>query len=242
MISTQSLSMFRVSTLCAALLVSPWATAQPLANENTQNGHCGSGFTERFVPDQMFGCDMAQACKTHDVCYGVCGPHGSMRGSAYCKQSELSPERVATKNKCDDQFRSDISKINNGKCDAIASIYTLAVRLFGQGPFNGKPMPPQAMRDLIETSSTPDEAVTKFKALATEAKAGKLDLSQLKRQGDAIILPTMQAGANPGGMTLQLKQGASSTDIENAMEAWKNRQASKPLILNKASDAQGATK
>lgn len=226
------------------IAIAATAHAQTSSSAGTPSGYCGSGVTEKVVPDQVFDCDIAGACEMHDVCYGKCDPGGSKEGSDYCKQSEFSPERVAAKRACDRQFYQDITKANGNKwqCKAIAGIYTAAVAIAGQGPFNGKPMSPQAMRDLVETSATPEEAVIKFNALATEAKAGKLDLSQLKRQGNAIILPAVQAGANPGGMTLQLKQGASSADIEKAMEAWKNRQAFKPLILNKANSMPGETR
>lgn len=193
--------------------VSMWGTAwliflvgaahgQMPAAARTAVDQCGSGFTEVFVPEQMFGCDMAEACNAHDICYGKCSPGGSKEGSGYCKQSEFSAERVAAKQACDRQLFWDIAKTNGNKwqCRAIGGFYTAAVVMAGQGPFNGKPMSPQAMKSLIETSTTPEEATAKFNALALEAKAGHLDLSKLQREGVLITLPDLQASPVKSGM------------------------------------------
>ena len=83
------------------------SNGQTSATTKAVADHCGSGFTEAFVPEQRFGCKMAQACKAHDICYGACDPGASKQGSDdYCKRSEFSAERVATKQACDTQFWS----------------------------------------------------------------------------------------------------------------------------------------
>ena len=218
-------SLYLIVMFCTSAFVLLFAGpsyGQTSAITKTNADYCGSGFTEAFVPEQMFGCKMAEACKAHDICYSACEPGGSKHGSDYCKQSELSAERIAAKQACDTQLFWDIAKTNGNKwqCRAVGGIYSAAVVIAGQGPFDGKPMPPQAIKALIETSATPEEAVSKFKALAFEAKSSQLNLSQLQRKGKTITLTDGQASPTHNGMPLQLKHGASSQEIAQALQAW----------------------
>lgn len=247
----ECMNMKKQKSLTAAMCIFTWfillvgaSHGQTPAATNTAIDHCGSSFTEAFVPEQMFGCNMAEACKAHDICYGKCDPSGSKEGSDYCKQSEISAERVAAKQACDKQFFWEIAKTNGNKwqCRAIGGFYTAAVVIAGQGPFNGKPMSPQTMKSLIETSTTPEEATAKFNALALEAKAGHLDLSKLQREGTLITLPDLQASPAKSGISLKFKQGASSEEIAQAMANWRRRQSAAPLIFRKIESTNGATK
>ena len=145
---------------------------------------------------------------------------------------------------CDTQFFRDIAKANANKwqCRAVGSIYTAAVVIAGQGPFNGRPMPPQAMKALIETSATTEEAQGKFKALALQAKANQLDLSQLKRKGNTITVPALQTSHANNSNLLELKLGASNQEIEQALQAWQIKSSASPLILKKMESTAGERK
>ncbi|MFM2075116.1 MAG: hypothetical protein RJB34_1421 [Pseudomonadota bacterium] len=236
-----------VVSVCVAtlmfLLTGP-ANGQTTHSAKTTDGYCGSGLTESFVPEQMFGCKMSDACKAHDICYGACDPGGIKEGTDYCKQSEFSPERVAGKQACDTQLFWDISKANGNKwqCRALGGIYTTAVVIAGQGPFNGKPMPPQALKALVETSATPEEAQSKFKDLALQAKANQLDLSGLQRKGNTITVPALQTSPAKNSAMLELKQGASHQEITQAMQAWQNRSSASPSLLKNLNNTTGDTK
>jgi hypothetical protein len=236
-----------IATFCTSaflLLYAGPSNGQTPATTKANADHCGSSFTEDFVPEQMFGCKMAEACKAHDICYGACDPGGSKHGTDYCKQNEFSGERVAAKQACDTQFFWAIAKTNGNKwqCRAVGVIYTAAVAIAGQGPFNGKPMPPQAMKALVETSATPEEAMSKFKALALEAKSKQLDLSQLQRKGKTITATELQANTAQNGATLQLQRGAFNQEIADALQAWQRRPSASPLLLKKVDGTSGETK
>ena len=203
------------------LLFAGPSSGQTSATTKTNADHCGSGFTEAFVPEQMFGCNMAEACKAHDICYGACDPGGSKHGTDYCKQNEFSGERVAAKQACDTQFFWDIAKTNGNKwqCRAVAGIYTSAAAIAGQGPFNGKPMPPQAMKALVETSGTPEEAMSKFKALALEAKSEQLDLSQLQRKGKTITdAPPLAANTSASQLVVHVASAQTIPPVRDPSE------------------------
>lgn len=190
-------------------------SSAPVANKD----YCGSGFTEPLVPDEFWGCKMAQACKIHDVCYGKCDVGGSKHGTPYCEKSEFSVERTNAKSSCDMDFLSAISKQNNNqwKCNALAGIYATAVALGGQGPFNGKPMPKQALKDLIETSNSPDEARSKFSELAKLSQYKRVDLSGIQKEGTAIKVPALSQQSLGSTTPFVLPKGMKDEDVKNLL-------------------------
>ncbi len=179
------------AVLCFWIFVSAAVSAQTNVSGTADEAYCGSKYTEPFVPEQLWGCKMTNACRAHDICYGKCDPKGIKHGSAYCEKSEFSVERIKAKNKCDIDFFSAITKQNNSQwqCIALAGVYATAVVIGGQGPNNGRPMTNQAVRDLIETSKSPEEVREKFSALANLSKYQQLDLSNIQREGDSIKTP-----------------------------------------------------
>src|SRR6476469_4996077 len=183
--------------------------------------YCGTSWTGNVVPDKIAGCELAQACKAHDICYGKCDPGGALAGTPYCGLSELSPERIAAKRKCDVALFQDIRQTNPGKsaCTNIGVIYAVGVILGGQGPFNGKPMSPMAMKQIAESSLDPAEAAYKAALLFNLAGQGKADLSAIEAEPTGVTVATKNA-ALPGqaagkvtldkGMSIQQLQGLSA--------------------------------
>ncbi len=82
---------------------------------------CGSGITEKIIPDKPFGFNFTSACQNHDNCYGTCGK---------------------SKAECDQQFLDDMLAICEAKyfsqhgCNNTAYIYHGAVNNHGQGPYD----------------------------------------------------------------------------------------------------------
>lgn len=144
--------------LCMAGGVSP-ANELPQATPQPK-GFCGSGATDPLVPEDMFGCTFTDACRAHDVCYGKCDPGGVLHGSEYCGLGELSPQRIAARRACDNRLRDDIVAANGNRmaCRKMAGIYRVAVIGFGQGPFNGREVSPETLRQIVEHSPTPEHA------------------------------------------------------------------------------------
>lgn len=206
--NTMTLKPTFMLALCLTLTSGAWAQNQDVNDKK----FCGSGFTEKLVPEAPLGCQMADSCKTHDICYGKCDPGGSKYGSDYCKKSEFSMHRMKEKIACDQKFYASIDQQNNGRwqCRALGGMYAAAVVIAGQGPFNGKPMPPSAMADLIETSQSSGEAINKFQSLAHLSQQGKLDLSQIRRDGSVLRVQPQP---------ILLSTGMSNADLKKMLGA-----------------------
>jgi hypothetical protein len=175
------------------LILFTLSTYARAADGEKTNKHCGSGFTESFIPEGILGCKFSLACKAHDTCYGVCDAGGSKFGTPYCLLSELSAERVRAKNLCDRRFFDDIDSQNNSKtlCRSIGAIYTAAVVLAGQGPFNGRPIPPNVLRNIALSSSSPSEAAAKTIELAKLGQTGIVDFSQVTLKDNFLQVPIL---------------------------------------------------
>jgi hypothetical protein len=157
---------------------------------------CGSGMTEQIVPESFLGCDFSDACKKHDECYGICDVGGAQAGSDYCKLPELDPQRVASKTQCDLELRNTIISNNHGDglCSKFALVYELAVKKFGQGPFNGKEMQ-DLIQKVVESSSSPEEAETKFTILYSLNEEKKINLKKMTLTDGTLIIP-IKRGVN----------------------------------------------
>jgi hypothetical protein len=163
------------------------ASAQTTLQEN-QRKYCGSGFTEKLVPEAPFGCQMSEACKAHDACYGKCDEGGEMYGKPYCTESEFSVLRVKAKLACEGNFYRNIDKSNDGRwvCKGLGALYVAAVAVVGQGPFNGRQIQLATMEDLILTSNSIDEIKMKTTTITALSQRGLIDLHQVKRVQDRI--------------------------------------------------------
>jgi hypothetical protein len=84
-------------------------------------GACGSGWTDKIVPDSIFGSDFTNCCVLHDECYDKCRP----------------------KTDCDHEFwecTKDVcrpkSYIKKRICFGASELYYNAVRDFGGGAYS----------------------------------------------------------------------------------------------------------
>lgn len=181
--------------------------------------YCGSGLTEPLVPDQLLGCNMSDACKSHDACYAICEQGQPKAQTAYCQLSELHPDRAASKRKCDTQLKDDIIHDNpdNAICARIGEIYRLFVRGFGQGPFNGK-LAPETMRLIVTESATPAEAATKLTTMLGLASREVIDLDATWVQSKTLVIPTKKSIA-PSPLikngVIEFRKGDSLLDLKN---------------------------
>jgi hypothetical protein len=153
-----------------------------------QKKYCGSGFTERLVPEAPFGCQMSNACKAHDMCYSKCDEGGTLFGQPYCTKSEFSSIRLEAKLACESDFYNNIARDNNGRwvCKGLGAVYVAAVAVAGQGPFNGLPMQRASIEDLIMTSNTIEEIKSKTTTISVLSQKGEIDLHQIRRVQDRI--------------------------------------------------------
>jgi hypothetical protein len=151
-----------------------------------QTNGCGSGTTEFLVPDKIGKCNLTEACDRHDVCYGKCLEGGELFGSNACNASEQEKER--RKQKCDASLYDDIALFNQGNCRAWASLYKFFVVHAGGGFFNG--MTTADLEKIIDTSKTPDEALSKLEYLKVLDKADVLDFRKIQQMDGAVSLPT----------------------------------------------------
>lgn len=199
--------------------------AQTLITESNEK-HCGSGFTENFIPENLLGCKFGDACKAHDVCYGRCDIGGDLYGSDYCTKSEFSIQRLNSKAKCDISFYAAIDENNNNKmiCRRIGAIYTSAVVIAGQGPFNGIPPPPDVISKIALSSRSPEEAGEKLRSLASLSQRGEIDFSMLELQEDKLIIqlndPLFKNRFNKNGM-LVIPNGTAIPQIKSLTDLSK---------------------
>lgn len=77
---------------------------------------CGSGWSDKVVPDRIFPYDLTEICQHHDDCYT------DQNGFAYCNE----------------QLGKEIDALCGpyGFCKVISNVYETAVNLFGKGPYN----------------------------------------------------------------------------------------------------------
>ncbi len=177
-----------VHTLLLATIGLMLSVATYAADPKGQQKYCGSGFTEKLVPEAPFGCQMSGACKAHDACYGKCDEGGELFGKPYCLQSEFSATRIKAKLACESKFYSDIDKSNEGRwsCKGLGALYVAAVGIGGQGPFNGRQIQLASMEDLILTSNSTAEIKLKTVSVISLSQKGLIDLQQMKRVQDRI--------------------------------------------------------
>lgn len=149
--------MKKFAMLCSLLLATAGALGQPASLPSSPNG-CGSGWNTSLVPDQIrvLNCTMTSSCNSHDACYGVCEgrtdgicayqqcrtkgqqalPNACYSDPALIQSGFDAVKRRAT---CDARMADDIAAANGGRwaCKAIAIIYREAVKLWGDGAWNG---------------------------------------------------------------------------------------------------------
>jgi hypothetical protein len=214
--SLSTLRNFVLSFVCSFTL-----SGVVFAQAASSQTYCGSGFTEQFVPDRFIGCDFSEACKAHDICYGRCDKGGDRFGTAYCAQSEQSPERVAAKKTCDENFRQAIIKANPGKsrCEKFAGLYAGVVGVFGQGPFNGK-VPPAALDKIVANSNTTGEIRVKTETLLRLERDKKIDLTKAELTGrDLVIRVRSETEPNAPDRKVILRAGDSKEKIQEIRRA-----------------------
>lgn len=199
-----------------ACIAAAFATGNALALDAVNDRkHCGSKFTEPLVPEKLFGCEMAEACKKHDICYGKCDPGGKFFGTPYCQLSEFSLVRLQAKSACDHQLLSDIDKNNGGNwvCKGLGTIYASAVVIVGQGPFNGRKIPLETMTEMVLVSNGFDELKTRTTTLATLSQQGLVDLHQPSRSLETLEFKLRARDGAAGAPQLVFKKGAQDKDF-----------------------------
>ena len=84
---------------------------------------CGSGITDKIVPDKPAGFDFTSCCEGHDNCYGDCKnkPSKSSCDDAFWQ---------CMLDKCIDDYSGSLG------CSELAHLYYGAVNNHGQGPFD----------------------------------------------------------------------------------------------------------
>jgi hypothetical protein len=181
-----------VFALVASFMLVPAARSEETIG-NVKETYCGSGATKIFVPDRFLGCDFTEACRLHDICYGRCGKDGDLVGSSYCELLENSAPRKQSKKDCDNALRDDIIKVNQDKpfCKIPARVYRLAVKLFGQGPFNGRVIF-ELYENALKSSATEDDADARVEAILSLQKSGVIDLSKITFDATQIKMPTLK--------------------------------------------------
>jgi hypothetical protein len=204
--------------LMQALSISTLSTAQVgiIATKSAPR-YCGSGLTEYVVPDKLFDCDMSAACNTHDQCYAHCDLGHAGYGTVYCSQPESSPERMASKRRCDAQLEVDILRNNPGKsiCEKVGAFYRLAVKALGQGPFNGR-LAPDGLSQLVVESNTVEEAAAKLNTVHMLAYSNTVDLNQTWVNGSTLVIPTKKPiGPSPllRNGVIELRKGDKISDL-----------------------------
>ena len=205
------------SIAIAAFLAAALSATDSSAVEDLENRkYCGSGFTEKLVPDAPFGCDMSQACKSHDACYSKCDKGGSLYGQPYCLNSKFSLVRQNAKIACEKQFYADIDRNNKGRwaCKGLGGVYVAAVAVLGQGPFNGKKLPLAEMADLVLTSNDVTEIGTKMNAMATLSQRGLIDLQKPKRIGDQLIFDQLLKDGQLVAPKIYFNKGAQRNELK----------------------------
>lgn len=119
-----------------------------------QTNGCGSNVSTYFVPDSWGNCKFKEACNEHDKCYSKCLEGGEFHGGAKC--NDPGEVKEARRSQCDAELEQNIINNNEGRCEGWAGTYGKAVRMAGGGSFNG--IEPQTIRNIIETSDSPEMA------------------------------------------------------------------------------------
>ena len=202
-------------------LVEP-ALAENIAEQ--KRTYCGSGWTESIVPDKFAGCELTEACRLHDICYGRCDPDGDLYGSAYCELSEQSEARKMSKQQCDQRLHDDIAAQNksNRVCSGIGSFYQYVVKKVGQGPFNGREQLPLYLQ-VYDSSGSAIEANRKFDAIVTMKQRGLLESEkEIRVEDKQIIVPLNRSIESPlsrGTRSLTLPQDINDSQIRQLQTA-----------------------
>jgi hypothetical protein len=166
-------------------------TISSMASAAENDNFCGSGITNYIVPDNLFGCRLAGACKVHDICYSKCNPGGEKYGTPYCGNSEFSEERRAAKLQCDVELKNNIIELNLGekRCAFVASIYLRAVKKFGQIPFNGLVVDSEILDEIIQKSASDEQAADIWETIQTAQINKAIYADKIRIEGTSILIP-----------------------------------------------------
>lgn len=213
-----------ILAVCALLFFSLTGPVLAASIAEEKATYCGSGWTERIVPDNLAGCVLTEACRLHDICYGRCDPDGDLYGSTYCSLSEKSEARQMSKQHCDQRLHDDITALNNsnGFCTGVASFYQYIVKKLGQGPFNGHEQLPLYLQ-VYESSGSEVEANRKFEAILTMERRGLLKPEEsIRIESQNIIVPLNRSIDSPlsnGSRSLVLPQNLNDTQVRQLRTA-----------------------
>jgi hypothetical protein len=181
-----------LATTALCLLANPAAHSQE--SNHKPKHYCGSGITQMAVPDKFVGCDFAEACRLHDECYSKCEPGNSRFDRIYCGMSEFSTARILAKAKCDNALEQGIKQKNkdNPLCGVLAGFYGLAVKVLGQGPFNGREVQEALTlyEKIYDTSPSEETASVKFQGLYQLREGGYIDISEVQFEQNQLTVPT----------------------------------------------------
>lgn len=181
------MKIIRMLGLLALSIISFVAFSADMFPGKQTNG-CGSGITEFLVPNKIANCKLKEACDRHDLCYGRCLEGGKLFGSEACNASEQ--EKESRKQKCDVSLYDDIVQANQGSCRGWASFYKFFVVHAGGGFFNG--MTIADLEKIIDTSKTPDDALSKLEYLKVLDKADVLDFRNMQLIDGTVSVPTLR--------------------------------------------------
>lgn len=150
---------------------------------------CGSGKIAFLVPNKIGNCKLEEACNRHDLCYGRCLEGGELFGSEACNASEQ--EKELRRQKCDASLYEDIAQFNQGGCHGWANLYKFFVVHTGGGFFNG--MTIADLEKIIDSSNTPEDALSKLEYLKVLDKTDVLDFRNMQLKDGAVSVPTLRA-------------------------------------------------
>lgn len=122
-----------------------------LVNAVCEPNGCGSGWSEKLVPDKFGFLDINfnNSCAVHDTCYSRCLECGENYNTLNCNTGGKSDRRtycdIVFKDNMEDECKrkspKDAGLIDHAKettCKGLSFLYYLAVRIGGKDPFNGK--------------------------------------------------------------------------------------------------------
>lgn len=85
---------------------------------------CGTGWTDRIVPDKPYGYDFTASCEWHDSCYEECGKSRSFCDIGFLRRMQEI---------CSKYSNSPIRRKSG--CMGAADTYYIAVVVFGKKPY-----------------------------------------------------------------------------------------------------------
>ncbi len=173
---------------------------------------CG---TERFgwlVPDStlLSKCVFKNACNNHDICYGKCLEGGDLFGKQTCNNNS---ERKQRRHSCDVMLKTDIIADNtNYICHFYASIYSWAVKTFGEENFFGIEGQQQAyVQEFNKFLEYLERNPTSFDLPAIERDLKRINISAIKNNTTVIVkfisyIPELSVvSINDSGLSVLLK-------------------------------------